>query len=203
MKRTGYLAAGILLVLGTMAASAQSLGDYARSVRKTKAPAQASASHHYDNENLPRDQQLNVVGPPPSATASEQAANSAQPTPASTAGATPGTATAKDPKDAKSAGDDRKKAAEEMQKKIAEQKQKVDALNHELDLTQREYKLRAAEFYSDAGARLRNPGQWDKDDAQYKQQIADKQKALEAARAELDATQEAARKAGIRQKDDQ
>ncbi len=202
MKRTGYMAAAILLVVGTMAASAQSLGDYARSARKTKAPTQASASHHYDNDNLPRTEQLNIVGPPPSAGSTDQAAS---PAPANAAGtASPAAAAgAKDPKDAKAAADDRKKAEEEMQKKIAEQKQKIDALNHELDLTQREYKLRAAEFYSDAGARLRNPGQWDKDDAQYKQQIADRQKALEAARAELDASQEAARKAGIRQKDDQ
>ena len=191
MKRTGYMAAGILLVLGTMTASAQSLGDYARSVRKTKAP-QASASHHYDNDNLPKDEQLNVVGPSPSASPSGQAADATPPN--------AGSGSAKDPK---AAAEDRKKAAEELQQKIAEQKQKIEDLNHELDLTQREYKLRAAEFYSDAGNRLRNSAQWDKDDTQYKQEIAAKQKALEAARNELDASQEAARKAGIRQKDDQ
>jgi exonuclease VII large subunit len=200
MKRTGYIAAGILLALGTMAASAQSLGDYARSIRKTHAPSQAKANHHYENEDLPRDTQVSVVGPAPSGNASDQAA---KPDVAGTPSANASTDSAKNPNDAKMAADDKKKAADDMRKKIDDQKQKVDALSHELDLTQREYKLRAASFYADAGARLRNAAQWDKDDAQYQQSIADKQKALEAARTELEADQEAARKAGVRQKDDQ
>jgi hypothetical protein len=33
-------------------------------------------------------------------------------------------------------------------------------------------------MYADAGNRMRNSADWDKQDAQYKQQIADKQKAL-------------------------
>lgn len=198
MKRTGYIAAGILLVLGTMAASAQSLGDLARSVRKTHPPSQAKANHHYENEDIPKDTQLSVVGPAPT---SEQASN---PDAAGTPTGNASTDSAnKNPNDAKTAADDKKKAADDMRKKIDDQKQKIDSLSHELDLTQREYKLRAASFYADAGARLRNAAQWDKDDAQYQQTIADKQKALDAARAELEVDQEAARKAGIHQKDDQ
>ena len=49
-------------------------------------------------------------------------------------------------------------------------------------MTQREYRLRAAAFYADAGNRLRGSGTWDKEDAQYKQQIAQKQKALDDAK---------------------
>ena len=41
------------------------------------------------------------------------------------------------------------------------------------------------------------PADWDKQDAQYKQQIADKQKALDDAKQKLDDMQEDARKAGV------
>jgi hypothetical protein len=61
--------------------------------------------------------------------------------------------------------------------------------------------LRAAAVYADAGNRLRNAATWDKQDAQYQQEIADKQKAVEAAKQQLDAVQEEARKAGVKEKD--
>ena len=69
-------------------------------------------------------------------------------------------------------------------------------LTRELDVSQREYQLRAAAFYADAGNRLRNSGTWDKEDADYKQQISQKQKALDDAKQQLDDLQEQARKAG-------
>ena len=52
-------------------------------------------------------------------------------------------------------------------------------------------------MYADAGNRMRNSGDWDKQDAQYKQQIADKQKSLDEAKQKLDDLQESARKAGV------
>ncbi len=70
-------------------------------------------------------------------------------------------------------------------------------MTRELDVLQREYRLRAAAFYADAGNRLRNAGTWDKEDRQYKQQVADKQKGLDAAKKQLDDMQEQARKAGV------
>ena len=81
---------------------------------------------------------------------------------------------------------DAQKANDEWKKKIAAQQGKVDLLTRELDVTQREYRLRAAAFYADAGNRLRGSGTWDKEDAQYKQQIAQKQKALDDAKKALD-----------------
>ena len=62
---------------------------------------------------------------------------------------------------------------------------------------QREYQLRAAEMYADAGNRLRNSADWDKQDADYKQKIADKQKAVDDAKQQLDDLEEQARKAGV------
>ena len=207
MKRMTWLAAAILILLGASVATAQSLGDYARAARKAKLQP-ASSSRHYDNDNLPKDEHLSVVGTEPSENADNPpapAADSAQTDAGKTApkdqkaeGTDAAKATTKDP-NAEAA--DRQKAAEELQKKIDDQKQKIDALNHELDLAQREYRLRAAAMYSDAGNRLRNQAQWDKDDAQYQQEMADKQKAIEAVKQQLDASQEEARKTGLKQKD--
>ena len=68
-------------------------------------------------------------------------------------------------------------------------------------MTQREYRLRAAAFYADAGNRLRNQGSWDKEDAQYKQQIAQKQKAVDDAKKAVDNLKEQGRKSGVPARD--
>jgi len=52
-------------------------------------------------------------------------------------------------------------------------------------------------MYGDVGNRLRNSADWDKQDAQYKQQIGDKQKALDDAKQKLEDLREEARKAGV------
>ena len=68
MKHTKLMAIVTLLLLGVSAAAAQSLGDYARAVRKNKAET-SSTARHYDNDNLPTNETLSVVGPPPGADA--------------------------------------------------------------------------------------------------------------------------------------
>jgi len=185
------MTAAVLILLGVSAA-AQSLGDYARAARKTK-PQTGTTARHYDNDNLPKNEHLSVVGPD-----STSAAGSAQTQAANMAPADGSKAGAKDPNVVTA---DHQKAAQEMQKKLDEKKQKIDALNHELDLAQREYRLRAVAMYSDAGSRLRDAAQWDKQDSQYKQEIEEKQKSIDAAKQELENAQEEARKAGLKQKD--
>jgi len=64
MKHTKLMAIVTLLLLGVSGAAAQSLGDYARAVRKNKAES-SSTTRHYDNDNLPTNESLSVVGPPP------------------------------------------------------------------------------------------------------------------------------------------
>src|SRR6266576_689486 len=81
--------------------------------------------------------------------------------------------------------------------KIKSQQETIDLLTRELDVAQREYQIRAAAMYGDVGNRLRNSADWDKQDAQYKQQIADKQKALDDAKQKLEDLREEARKAGV------
>src|SRR5277367_75103 len=67
MKRT-YVWIAAMILAGAMASFAnaqdsttqqQPLGDYARAVRKDKKPASAK---QFDNDNLPADNTLNIVG---------------------------------------------------------------------------------------------------------------------------------------------
>jgi len=209
MKPTMNIGLGFLVALSTFLpaafASAQtssqtqpqsSLGDYARKVQKDPSAAKAKPKI-YDNDNLPKDDKLSVVGQP-------AAVAEAEPTDAKekSAAAADGKSTggAKPAAVAKPAEDDKaKKEAlwKEWQSKITEQKNQIELASRELDVTQREYQLRAAAMYADTGNRLRNEAQWDKQDAEYKQKIADKQKAVDDAKQKLSDMQEEARKAGV------
>ena len=189
MKRMAWMMVATALLLGAALASAQSLGDVARANQKTKSRKPA-ATRHFDNDNLPVNQQVSVVGPAPSSdTSANQASNAGND--AAKAG--------KEGQPAKESADGKAQAAEKKPEKSAEdvlkgkidaQKQKIDELSKDLDVTQREYRLRAVVMYSDAGNRLRNASQWDKDDADYKKQIADKQTALDDAKQQLTVMEE-------------
>ena len=183
MKRTTYITlAGMVLAAAVCAAQSGSLGDYARAARKENKP---TATKVFDNDNIPKDSHLSVVGSTPDTTAADSG---------SVANAAPDA-----PKDAASPADaqaaDSGKAAD-IKGRLEAQKNKLDLASRELDVTQREYRLRAASFYADAGDRLRNAGAWDKEDAGYKKKIADQQKAVDENKKQLDALQEELRKAG-------
>jgi hypothetical protein len=195
MKCITHIALGFMLWLSmvvlTFSVAAQttsaspdqsSLGDYARKIRKEPASAKPKPKV-FDNDNLPTDDKLSVVGGQPAATASAAPA-----------------ADDKDAAGAKPADDEQaKKQAvwKEWQDKVTAQKAQIDLAARELDVLQREYQLRAAAMYADAGNRIRNSADWDKQDADYKQKIADKQKALDDAKQKLQDMQEEARKAGV------
>ena len=193
MKRMISTAIGVLLLFGT-AAFGQSLGEVARSARKGKVH-QSAANHQYDNDNLPKTEHLSVVGPAPAASANGSSqTGDVNPQDQAAAQATAAA-------DKKADAEERQRAADEWKNKIDDQKQKIASLSHELDLTQREYRLRAVAMYSDAGNRLRNSAIWDKEDADFKKQLDEKQKAVDAAKQELDNLTEQARKAGVRQRE--
>jgi hypothetical protein len=184
--------------------SGSSLGDYARQVRKDPGTA-TSKPKVFDNDNLPREDKLSVVGRTP-ASANDNSAAQAE-TAAPAAGDAKGASEAKTESQVKppsntavaAPDDEAAKAAASKQwaDKLATQKDQIDLLARELDVLQREYQIRAAAMYADAGNRMRNSADWDKQDTQYKQQIADKQKALGDAKQKLEDTQEEARKAGV------
>jgi hypothetical protein len=156
-----------------------SLGDYAKKIRKDPGTAKARPKV-FDNDNLPTEDKLSVVG-------QQSVAGAAAPAEDKDAAA-------------KSADDDQAKkqaAWKSWQTRLTAQKDQVDLASRELDVLQREYQLRAAAMYADAGNRMRNEAQWDKQDADYKAKIADKQKAIEDAKQKLTDMQEEARKDGV------
>jgi hypothetical protein len=186
MKRIVNAGLGLMVstLLLTSFAGAQRtdppLGDYARRVRKDPAAAKAKPKV-FDNDNLPTEDKLSIVGQPVAANAS------------------PNPASDKD-KDAAKTDDDQAKreaAWKDWQNKLAAQKATIDLSARELDVLQREYQLRAAAMYGDVGNRIRNSAQWDKQDAEYKEKIADKQKAVDEGKHKLDDMKEEARKAGV------
>jgi len=173
------------------ASSGQSLGEYARQVRK--APDSSSKPRVFDNDNLPRSDKLSIVGATPAGSATNaEATESATPAPGEGS-----QANASKPANAPEDKAAREAAIKQWSDKLDSQQQQIDLLSRELDVTQREYQLRAAAMYADAGNRLRNSADWDKQDAQYKQQIADKQKALDDAKQKMDDLKEQAHKAGM------
>jgi len=234
MKSIAYIGIGLMLsveLLGLSAfaqnqsqsgaSSESSLGDYARQVRK----APASKQKVFDNDNLPRDTKLSIIGQAPAAEGTP-AENSGEAKPAEsanaasapgenkTAGQAQAATDAKAPAETKAATEEKtavnstaktpeqedaamQAAIKQWEDKLTAQKDQIDLLTRELNVLQREYQIRAAAMYADVGNRMRNEADWDKQDTQYKQQIADKQKALDDARQKLDDMQEDARKAGV------
>ena len=206
MKRIAHIGLGLSLftILLVSLAAAQtststvppgqtSLGDYARKIRKDPATPQAKPKV-FDNDNLPTNDKLSVVGQKPSL----EAANAA---PADDKDKDKDKDKNKDKATvaAKPADDQAKQEAawKDWQNKLTAQKDSIDLASRELDVLQREYQLRAAAMYADAGNRIRNSAQWDKQDAEYKQKIADKQKEVDDAKQKLDDMKEEARKAGV------
>jgi len=214
MKRATNIALKGLLVAGLMVptALAQSqnhdLGEYAREHKKEK-EAEAPTKRVYDNDNLPHEEHISIVGPSEQS-ANDQKAQKANPhdstsppsdtnpkngsEPGQAADAASAAKTSTTPGDSP---DQRQQAYGDWQKKISDQKQALDLVSRELNVLQGEYRMRAAAVYADVGYRLRNAAQWDKEDAQYKEKIAAKQKAVDAAKQQLADLQEQARKSGV------
>ena len=208
MKHIAYVGFGFALFAASLVpASAQqsqasstqsqnqtqpSLADYARQIKKDN-PQPKAKPKVFDNDNLPKNDKLSVVGEQPPVAADQ----SSEAKPADPTGNVPA---ATDKKSAPATEDEQAKrqaALKEWQQKLTAQKDQIDLVDRELDVLKREYQIRAAAFYADAGDRLRNSATWDKQDTQYKQQIADKQKALDDAKQKLEEMREDARKAGI------
>jgi hypothetical protein len=216
MKRAFYflmtaVVASTLAMVAAAQSQSQPLGDYARAVKKTK-PSQADKSTPkvYDNDNLPAGASLSVVGnsSADAGSADNKDKDSAKTpdgkTDSKIADASKPIAKTGDSADKKQqpqikpgqSAEDRDKALDALKKKLDGQKDKIALLSRELDVLQREYQLKVAEFYSDSAARVQNPnGLVDVDD-KYKSQIAEKQKALDDANNELSNMQEEGRRSG-------
>jgi hypothetical protein len=204
MKRTAQVLMGAILVTicllaACWAQSDTSLADAARATRKDK--SQPVPARVFDNDTLPKEEHVSVVG---NATVTPTSLKSDSPEASST------DATADDKEsdarndektkltiDPDTSAGDREKIYGEWRKKIADQKDTITLLQRELDVLQREYRLRAAAMYADVGNRLRNQADWDKQDRDYKDKIEAKQKDLDRAKQQLSDLQDQARKGGV------
>ena len=138
---TGAVVAFLLLRVAAAQTGTQSLGDYARAVRKNKPAPSGSRSKVYDNDNLPVTSSLSVVGN------TDGQSNDAQETAAAkgedkSAAADP----SKDSTRPASAAETSEQkpaikpdqSAEEREKAIGAWKDKIDAQKASVDLASRE-----------------------------------------------------------------
>jgi len=176
----------------------QSLGDYARNIKKAKpAPDSKTTSKVYDNDNLPSNTSISIVGNS-KPDASSDANKGDKPDQATN----PDDSAKKDEKKDENplkpgqSADERQQALNEWKDKLAAQKDKISLLSRELDVLQREHNIKAAEFYADTARRTQNPNGFIDDDNKYKKEIADKQKLLDDAKGKLSDMQDEARKSG-------
>jgi type IV secretory pathway VirB10-like protein len=171
--------AGLAVVSAlSLSVHAQSLGDAAREARAEK-PA-TPQTKVFTNDNLPTTGSISVLGtaaPTPSASSSDKAAK-------------PAAATAPDPAA-------KQKEADKIKDQIESQKGEISRLERELDISTREWKLRQAAYYADAGNQLRDPAAWAATERKYNDETAAKKQALDDARQKLDDLQDQARKAGM------
>ena len=210
MKRvlSYWLSLMVVMIGGCLLADAQSqttsLGDYARAVKKTAPQSKKAKPKIYDNDNLPTDEGLSVVG---AATPTLEAGEAKEGTTADEKTANPKGGTKADRKTGdqnggdQKAGDqaDKKKPTGEIKpeqssaereqafdvwkQKIDEQKRNVDQLNRDLAAIQHDYEMRPVKLWED--------------DAKYKQDVAQKQKAIDEAKSKLDDLQDQAHKSGV------
>jgi hypothetical protein len=199
----------MLMVVSFSAALAngQSLGDVARKARNQR---KADKGKVYTNDNLPGQETIAVVGQPSkSSDASAEDQSKKQPSDKSADDKTADSASGDgDQKQSDAAGKDKKSdektdtekrdaEIEKWRKQFAAQRDKIALLQREFDVTQREYRLRAAAMYGDVGNRLRNQKEWDQQDRDYRAELETKQKALDDAKQKLEAMKEEARRQGL------
>ena len=186
-------------VYGVTQSDTQSLGAYARSLRKNASPAKTTPQV-YDNDNLPKNSSLSVVGSEtPDDHAAQAKSNSDEKKDAAQSGNAQADKDMKKPPQIKpgQSDDEREKAIAAWKKKLSDQKSRVDMAARDLDLTQREYQVKSSEFYANTALRVQNPRAFAEDDAKFKKEIAAKQKALDDAKAKLSDMQDEAHKQGV------
>lgn len=176
MKRILYVMAGLVLVCGTIA-SAQSLGDVARQQRQEKRP---SSKKVVTNDEIPM---VETPAATPAAADAEKTAKGEHADKAEAGAAKP---------------EDKVKQADALKAKAEEQKKNIAQLERELDVAQREYRLKVAVYYADVGNNLRDSKKWAEEDRKQREEIENKQKSLNDAKQKLSDLQEQARKAGVR-----
>lgn len=186
MRRILYVVlTALLLGLAANAWAQDSLGDYARKMREQQKPA-SPTTKVWTNDD---------IGSPSAAPAAPAA-------PAAAAATTSAAAPAAKAKDAKK--DETQKSPDEIAQegaawkgKIAAQKAKIAEIQRNIDVAQREYKLRTIDWYTNAGNALLDQKKWHDQEERYQKEVADRQKELADAQQKLEDMREEIRKAGL------
>jgi len=179
--KTIYTMLVMCLFIGAAAAAQdQSLGDVARANRAKK--HSSASAIKLDDETVARTSSPSTSSEPDTAKKADEKTSDAKDADASKA----------NPAEAqKQKGDDIKKQIDAETKEIA-------ILQRELDVAQREARLRAAAYYGDAGTMLRDQTKYAEDTRKEQDELNTKKQALDAAQQKLADLQEQARKAGIK-----
>ncbi len=180
MKRL-LISFALLTFAATVALAQDTLADAARAQQAKKKTTQAS--HVYTNESM-------EFHPAPADATPKSDAKAADKK--DSADATAGTDA-----EAPDAAADKKKAADALKEKYSKQQAELTQLQRELDVMVRENRLRAAQYYADAGAKLRDSAKYAADDRKYQADLAAKQKAIADVQASLDKIREEARRSGV------
>jgi len=182
-RRTKIVFLIVAAIVSISTLTAQTLADRARELRKEKRTPSA-------NEKVYTNETLNLR-------------------PAQGIGETKSDAKATDTKgDAKAEADEdappkatpeEEKAAlaADLKGKIESAKAELATIQRELDIATREQKLRTAQYYADAGNRLRDERRFVDEERKTQQDIADKQKKIADATALIESLRNQARRAGI------
>jgi hypothetical protein len=181
-----FVSLALLALATTLCAAAQqqaqspSLGDVAR---KQRAEDKAAPAHKvWTNEDF-NDQAAPAAPPSDQAKGDHAAAKDEK-----------GDDTkAKQPPDPVG---DQAKLNQEWKGKLDAQKAKIADLQHDYDLTDREYKIAATSYYADAGNRLRDPKDFHDKETGYREKLDKLKQQISDEQAKLSEMQEQAHKAG-------
>jgi hypothetical protein len=91
----------------------------------------------------------------------------------------------------------REKMIADWKARIDKEKNDIELLKRELDVAERENRLRAATFYADAGNRLRDEKKYAEDDRKYKAEIESKKQKIADEEKKLEQMRDDARRAGV------
>lgn len=205
MKRSAYLCMAVIagVLTGTNLATAQSqnqpLGDYARAAKKAKAETSVKSQPTvYDNDNLPKDTAISVVGA--SAATGDKGADEQKTDEQKNADAAPKDAQSEKKSDPEikpgQSADERQKAVDAWKDKIGAQQDQINLLSREMDVLKGEAQVKAAQLYADPANRIQNASAFANAQEDYQKKIDAKQKDLDDAKSKLSDLQDQARRAG-------
>src|SRR2546423_1692262 len=155
MKRLLLVMFALLIAAPSVCAQDQgvSLGDAARTQQAKKGHPSPNAKV-YDNENLPKGGNISTTTGSGYTSTTTTATNSTNAFESGSTSARSSGAKSKDSKEP-SAEEAAKEQEAEFRQKVDEAKKNIAQLERELDVLEREERLRVAVFYGDAGNRMR------------------------------------------------